>query len=85
MIIFEGKMFNEENVTFASVTDNFNSKKMLLNSTLRVYFAPETCAFNFIDFTYSTHNTAISKLIELNDKINLQKLIFPKVRITAGE
>lgn len=70
MIIFEEKMFSENSVTFAKIIDNFSSKKAYSNSTLRVYLVPETYISDYLDFTYSSHQTAILKLNELKDAIN---------------
>lgn len=70
MIIFEEKMLSENSVTFAEIIDHFNPKKEYSNSVLKIYLVPGTYIMDYLDFTYSSHQTAISKLNELKDAIN---------------
>lgn len=84
MIIFEEMMFSENSITFAKVVDNFNSKKEYYNSTLVIYLVPGTYIHNRIDIDYSSHKTAISKLNELKDTINLRQRLFPQPKTTGA-
>lgn len=83
MIIFEEMMFNENSVTFAEIVDNFNSKKEYYNSSLVIYLVPGTYIQNRISINYSSHKTAISKLNELKDTINLRQQLFPQPKTTG--
>lgn len=72
MILFEETMMDASKIFFATVDDNFNSKKAYLNSTLRIDFLPEINTLS-ARFIYKTHEEAISKLNQLATLINLQK------------
>lgn len=67
MIVFEEKAFNEERVTYVEITDNYNSKKIYYHSTLSVFFTPDSlpCHIGHLDFTFQSHEKAISKMNEL--------------------
>lgn len=67
MIIFEEKAFNEEQVTYVEITDNYNSKKVYYDSTLSVFFTPKTLPehLGHLEFTFPSHEKAISKMNEL--------------------
>lgn len=84
MIIFEEKMFSENSVTFAEIFDHFNPKKEYSNSVLRVHLVPGTYVMSYIDFNYSSHKIAISKLNELKDTINLRQRLFPQSKTTGA-
>lgn len=84
MIIFEEKMFSENSVTFAEIFDNFNPKKEYSDSVLRIHLIPGTYVMSYIDFKYSSHKTAISKLNELKDTINLRQRLFPQPKTTGA-
>jgi len=70
MILFEETMLDANSIFFAKIIDNYNSKKVYVNSTLRIDFIPEKPG---IYFDYKTHAEAISKLSQLVTLINLQK------------
>ena len=67
MIIFEEKAFNEEQVTYVEITDNYSSKKVYYDSTLSVFFTPDTLPSHMghLEFTFPSHEKAISKMNEL--------------------
>ena len=82
MIVFEEKAFDENRVTYANIKDNFNSKKVYCNSSLHIYFTPDSVpsAFDCIEFDFPTHNQAITKMNELVSLINARKDAFLKVQ-----
>ena len=82
MIVFEEKAFDENRVTYASIKDNFNSKKVYCNSSLDVYFTPDSVpsVMDCIEFHFPTHDQAITKMNELVSLINARKDAFLKVQ-----
>lgn len=72
MIPFEEKMLDTNKIFFAEIVDNFNSKKVYYNSTLRIEFLPEM-KIPHVRFDYKTHEEAVSKLNQLVILINLQR------------
>lgn len=86
MIIFEKTAFNEERIIYTEITDNFNSKKVYYNSTLSVYFLPDSLPTHkgYLSFNFPSHEEAITKMNELVSLINtrkeeLLKLQYPKL------
>lgn len=82
MVIFEEKAFDENRVTYANIKDNFNSKKVYCNSSLYVYFTPDSVPsiMDSIEFDFPTHDQAITKMNELVSLINARKDAFLKVQ-----
>lgn len=75
MIVFEEKAFNEERVAYMEIRDNYNSKKVYYHSTLSVFFTPDSlpCNTGHLDFTFQSHEKAISKMNELVEIIQTRQ------------
>lgn len=67
MIIFEKRAFNAAKVVYMDIEDNYNSRKVYCDSTLRVYFIPESLPSHMghLSFNFPSHDQAIAKMNEL--------------------
>lgn len=72
MILFNETMLDENTIFMGEIVDNFNSKKVYIDSTLRVCFIPELKTPS-LHYSYKTHEDAVSQLNQLTVMINLQK------------
>lgn len=82
MVIFEGMAFNEERVIYTEITDNFNSRKVYYDSTLSIYFLPDSLPAHkgHLSFDFPSHDKAITKMNELVSLINTRKEEFLKLQ-----
>lgn len=84
MVIFEGKAFNETHVAYMEIRDNYNSKKVYYDSTLSVFFTPDSLPSHMghLEFDYSSHQQAITKMDELVKIIQKREEELLKLRNT---
>lgn len=67
MVVFEEKAFNEARVIYMDVRDNYNSRKVYCDSTLSIYFTPNSLPEHtgHLHFDFKSHQQAITKMDEL--------------------